>query len=346
MTGAALLLVTLAAWVPPIAPGPSAMETQPSGPPPASAPAPALAQLPRATIVEVAARADRGFHFPYLLVLPDAPETPVPIIVEPNNDGESDVPFGTHRYWALDTAQWRYRATGSRIGAAVLVPVFPRFSNRLGGRDIHTHALARTALTTTHGPLRRIDRQLAAMIDDARERMAAEGMTASGRVLLNGFSGSAQFVLRWSMLHPERSCAVAAGGFGGLPTLPIAKLSGRRFDYPLGTADWEAVAGRRFDRQAHARVPQLLYLGGADSNDAVPFRDSYTKRQERAVRATMGMDVQVRVPKVDEILRTAGYRDVAFVIEPGVGHKVTAAMEERIRNFFRQQIASGACDRP
>lgn len=58
------------------------------------------------------------------------------------------------------------------------------------------HALDRDALTTEIEGLKRIDRQLISMIDDARERMKQKGLVLNEKVLMAGFSASGMFVNR------------------------------------------------------------------------------------------------------------------------------------------------------
>lgn len=322
-----------------------AMLTQPAGPAPPFVEWPKAGPVPAEIILRVAPDPSQGFHFPYLLILPQGVASPVSLLIEPNNDGESDVPSGTHLYWALDLAAYRFRTTGKSLGSALLVPVFPRFSNRFGGQELYTHALSRTALTTRIATLARPDQQLLAMIEDAHRRLTSHGVAMRPKVLLNGFSASGNFVLRWAMIHPKAVCAVAAGGFAGLPTLPFDRLQGRKLDYPLGTADWEQMFGMPFDAEAHRQIPHLYYLGAGDRNDAIGSRDSYSRAQQETVRRTLGMDPQGRFRKVERLLHEAGYTKDQFMTPLGMDHAVSAEMEASIGAFMAKQISSGACDR-
>lgn len=76
----------------------------------------------------------------------------------------------------------------------MLVPVFPRPTSNW---QIYTHALDRDSLITTVSGLERIDLQLLAMIDDARQRLKERDVLIGNEVFLNGFSASGSFVNRF-----------------------------------------------------------------------------------------------------------------------------------------------------
>lgn len=323
---------------------PDAMSAHPEGPPLAYVTWPDAGELPRTTLIEVPADPSKGFHFPYLLILPEAQPQPLPVIVETNNDGEADVPYGTHFYWALHVAKYRHLIVASTLKAAVFVPIFPRFSNRLGGKELYMHALTRSAISTRVPQLRRIDLQLEAMIADLRQRLADRGVKMMPKVLLNGFSASGQFALRWTMIHPQSVCAVAAGGFGGLPTLPMPRLGRNSLQYPLGTKDWSNLFGEAFDVAAYRLVPQLFYLGDRDTNNSVTARDSYTARQERTVRQTVGMNPQARFSQIENLFKKNGFTNIRFMTVADTAHSVPKKQEEEIVRFFGEQLASGACN--
>lgn len=90
--------------------------------------------------------------------------------------------------WEISIA-WR----NSCRNYSLLIPVFPRLQKY---EDFYMHALDRDALTTEIEGLKRIDRQLISMIDDARERMKQKGLVLNEKVLMAGFSASGMFVNR------------------------------------------------------------------------------------------------------------------------------------------------------
>ena len=226
---------------------------------------------------------DKGFNFPYILRVPDLDQVTSPtfLLVEPNNTGTGSDDFDVHVKAAEDLSR---SAIGNRLFSALnvplLVPVFPR--PRMDWH-IYTHALDRDTLGVNDGPLRRLDLQLLAMIDDARARLNGIGLKTRQKVLLTGFSASGTFANRFTVLHPNRIQAVTTGGVNGSLMLPTEAIDAVGLPYPLGVADLEELAGAPFDIDAWRKVPQFIYMGADDQNDAVLFDDGYAPEEERSI---------------------------------------------------------------
>ena len=304
----------------------------------AAAAAPAA---PSVTLIEAAPQV--GFHYPYLLVVPanvageGAPSAGF-LLVEPNNTGKVADDLAVHLAAARDLADKAIGGFVAReLALPLLVPVFPRPEKEW---ELYTHQLDRDTLLVAAGPLRRLDLQLLAMIDDARARLASMGMKLPAKVLLTGFSASGSFVNRFTALHPERVQAAAAGGLNGNLILPLATLGGRELPYPLGVADLAGVSGRAFDAAAWKAVPQFLYMGALDDNDAVQYDDGYTAAEKAIVDAVIGAKMQPdRWEHCQQIYRDAGAA-VTLRTFAGVGHFTDSKVNEEIRDFFRQQLPS------
>ena len=299
-------------------------------------------------LLPVATRIDRveadpaaGFHWPYYLYVPEHVEqlakiTPRPacLLVLPNNTGRPDDDFEVHR-----RAAWmrivQKSTLADELDVIALVPVFPR-----PGSDwrVYTHALDRDCLTTDVAGLERLDLQLIAMIDDARERVHEKvGMLASKQVLLHGFSANGMFCDRFTALHPERVLGVAAGSPGGWPIAPVAEWEGRRLRYPVGIADLEELTGRPFDAEAYARVPKLVYMGDEDTNDSVPYGDGYDDEDRELVYELFG-EAPIDRWETSAAIRGEHGGESTFVLEPGVGHETSPEMAERLREFLGESM--------
>ena len=118
---------------------------------------------------------------------------------------------------------------------------------------------------------KRIDLQLIAMIDDARERLLKENnQNINEKVIMVGFSSSSLFSARFTFLHPDRVSVAIGGGIGGLLPIPAEKINGIEAIYPIGTYDFEKITGKKFDLEEFKKTPQFYYQGTKDKSN--PFR--------------------------------------------------------------------------
>ena len=294
------------------------------------------------TIYRIEANPDAGFYWPYYIAVPSKPEKGTPILVEPNNDGKFGAPFKTHEYWAsIINEQARYDY-GEKLGSITLTPVFPR--PRVDGPDhnLYTHALSRAAMTTGLDSLKRLDLQLLAMIDDVRKKLDIYDLPE--QVFLWGFSAAGDFVTRMTLLHPERVKAIAAGGLGGFPMLPVDEMDNEMLVYPVGTSDFQTLFGKKFNIVSFRKVPMLLLQGDIDENDSVPegedlnespfVSDSYSYAQSVWINKKFGELPVDRIERVSRIYDEIDMSDFYYHIEPGVEHTTTKSMEKRVLEFF------------
>lgn len=151
------------------------------------------------------------------------------------------------------------------------------------------------------------------------------------RLLLFGFSGGAQFVHRYAMLHPARvERAVAAGA--GWYSFPDPDLP-----YPLGVGDGSLPSGLGFDAEAFAAVPLLLLVGEDDGTQG-SFTRATTRNGQRydlvelqgATRAERAQNWVDAIGAID----TATESRLRFEILPGTGHMVSENLRERTRQFL------------
>jgi hypothetical protein len=291
------------------------------------------------SVIEVPAAPERGFQHPYVLFLPKRVEGGPPqyLLVEPNNTGRPDDDFEVHRTAAIRLA--RDSSVGNfvavRLGIPLLVPVFPRPSSI---EDVYTHSLDRDTILIREGALIRIDKQLIAMAEDARGRLAALGRPVNAKLLLNGFSASGLFSNRFTFLHPDIVAAAAFGGLNGFIMVPASDIGGHALKFPLGLADFEEVAGYPFDREAYSRVPQFAYMGEKDQNDAVLHDDTYSAEERTLVFELFGRTMMPdRWNAVQAVYRQQKL-PIAFKTYPGIPHGTNGAMNSEIAEFFRRVI--------
>src|SRR6478672_1037402 len=114
----------------------------------------------------------KGFHSDYILFVPEktALHTWTYLLVEPNNTGKLSDDIEMHKMAAIDLAS--VSSVGNNISTELhiplLVPVFPRPAT---DSLLYTHALDRDVMTNTAALYNRLDLQLLAMIEDAKNRL-------------------------------------------------------------------------------------------------------------------------------------------------------------------------------
>lgn len=303
-----------------------------------TAPAPsAPTPLPAGETLVVDADPANGFHYPYLLRMPAGPISgETRLLVEPNNTGRVSDDPAVH----LEAARKLSRnalgaAISRRLNVPLLVPVFPRPKT---GWEIYTHSLDRDSMLIETGPMRRLDLQLIAMIDDAQRRLRAAGVRTRDGVLMTGFSASGTFTNRFTMLHPDRVRAAATGGLNGLLMVPAAAVGSVSLPYPIGIADVRKLTGRRVDIRAWRRVPQFIYMGELDDNDALHFGDGYNDDERRIVYTTLGERMQPdRWSRVQQIYRDSG-ANVTFRTYEKIGHATDTRIADEVTDFLRKHL--------
>ena len=254
----------------------------------------------------------------------------VTILVQPNNSGTNSDDPRVHERDAWWTGYERQKIA-DELGVILLVPAFLR-----PGEDwhIYTHALDRDSLTTEREDLKRNDLQLIAMIDHARERLAAEGIQTDDKILIQGFSASGMFANRFTILHPDRVKAATIGSPGGWPILPVPSYNGETLPYPAGIADLEVLTGLPFDSETYKAIPQLIYMGSLDDNDSLDFTDGWDEADARQVDMLFGSDPLSRWEAAQSIYETAG-TNVQFLLINGMGHD-RRELQEYSTDFFRK----------
>ena len=279
-----------------------------------------------------------GWHADfYLYVSPESQRIAreggqVTLLVQPNNSGTNSNDPEVHRRDAWMTGFERYRIA-NELGVVLLVPAFIR-----PGEDAHiyTHALDRDSLITERVDIKRIDLQLIAMIDHARITLADSGIQSDERIFIQGFSASGMFANRFTVLHPERVKAATIGSPGGWPIAPLTLVKGEQLNYPAGIADFESLIGVPFNSDSYNTIPQLIYMGSADDNDALDFTDGWGEADAQLVDDLFGADPLSRWDEAQEIYLNSG-ANVQFLLIDGVGHD-RKELQKYSTEFFKKVL--------
>ncbi len=283
----------------------------------------------------VNADARAGFGYSYFYYVPpelktaEAKKQKQTILVLPNNTGKVSDDPAVHEADVIKRMSTA-GAIASALKVAILMPVFPRPESDW---QIYMHALDRDSMLTVKLAYRRVDLQLIAMIDDAIDRLGKEGIKFDRRVLINGFSASGMFANRYTFLHPDRVKAAAIGSPGGWPIAPVEKYHDKLLRYPIGVADLKTVAGSKLDLKALRKVPLFVFIGDKDTNDSVPFGDSYDDEDRDLINPLFGTTPVARWAISESLYRQAGL-NAEFKTYADVPHTVTPLMRDEIRAFL------------
>ncbi len=253
----------------------------------------------------------KGFYNDYILFIPKRtpPNKKIFLLVEPNNTGKLSDSIEVHTQHAIALAS--VSSVGNNIATELhiplLVPIFPRPASQ---PLTYTHALDRDVMLEKSARLKRLDLQLLQMISDAKTVLASMNIQVDAKIFMNGFSASATFANRFSFLHPGIIKALAIGGFNGKLMLPQKKLNGIELNYPIGINDLHRFTARGFDSTFYKAIPQFIYMGRLDDNDAVQFDDAYSKKERNIINNNIGNNVQDRYLRCQEIYKPNNIKSI------------------------------------
>lgn len=283
---------------------------------------------------------EKGFNFPYYLFIPEKTSTldSLYLIVEPNNSGFVDDNFKKHAEKAKHTASLDFymgNYLARKLNYPLLVPVFPRTRTQW---KLYTHALDRDVMVEKNTDLERIDLQLLAMIDDAKNKLEAKNHRLKNKVLITGFSASGTFANRFTLLHPEKVKALAAGGLNGLLMLPVDTLNQKALIYPVGTADFKQLTNQDFNFEAFQNTPQFLFMGENDDNDAIPYDDGYDEEERSIIYEEIGKEMMPKRWDFCQSIYVKKGINAKIKIYKGIGHEQPDKVKQDVLKFFKQVI--------
>lgn len=299
-----------------------------------------LSESEKGEIFLTEASPSKGFNYPYFLYIPEGVsfEKDLVLIVEPNNSGFADDNLDKHIEKAKRTATLDFypgNYVAQNLEYPLLVPIFPRPESEW---KIYTHALDRDVIMQKNSQLERIDLQLLAMVEDAKRKLTQSGYTIGDKFFMTGFSASGTFTNRFTLIHPDKIQASAAGGVNGLLILPIDEINCKQLDYPIGTADFNNIFEKPFDSISFSRTPQFYFMGELDENDAIPFEDGYDPKERDLVFEQLGKEMQpTRWNSCMDIYRKRNI-NARFKTYEGIGHENPEKIKEDILEFFKKNL--------
>lgn len=284
------------------------------------------------------------FHFGYILFLPENVKESTTLIVEGSNVGCSTDNIEEANANILKTGLYPSLPIydiANELGLPILYPLFPRIYN--GRETIYNHMLATNSIVNStpkqkeHG-LERVDLQLLSMFEDARKRLKNSGFHIDQKFIIDGFSASAKFANRFTLLHPEYIKMCIAGGVSGILTLPIKELNNQRLLWPVGLGNIEELTGVEFNDdkiEQFKDIPQIYYMGGQDSNNPFVFNENYEPRYSGMINQQeleqiyqiFGNLMSERWVKSQELYKELGVNS-SFYTYDGFGHDPRPAKQD------------------
>lgn len=246
---------------------------------------PAYGTTPGVQMVEE--NSEAGFHSPYFLYTPGTPDSAAESV---NNSRQRPLlvevyPWGDFQE-RVEGARGRIqggvmRSVADATNCPVLVaPLWFRAAGPRFGLESGTEP--------ADSRRERVDLQLLAMIEDAKSRLSGGEYTVADQIHFSGGSSAGVFIDLFAALHPEH-IRVFSSGANGLTFLPLAELTddiptyGDReqmtVPWPIGVADFEELAGKKFNKEAWMEIDQFRWISENDQDSENP--DGYVHKLHR-----------------------------------------------------------------
>lgn len=118
---------------------------------------------------------------------------------------------------------------------------------------------------------------------------------------------------------------------------PQKDINGVKLNYPIGTNDFEKLFNQKFDIETYKTIPQYIYMGELDDNDAVQFDDAYNKKERKIINDNIGATVQKRYVECQNVYIKSNINATFKTVEK-VGHWTTGTMNLEVIMFFFTQM--------
>lgn len=314
---------------------------------------------------------DNDFNFPYKLLLPQNPsDAERPLCYEESARGPGNYVTSTEELVSLATEEDYHRTRFDAIfedrEVPVLVPLFPTTPNdgskEIAALDLQGYqqekysninnypSLETIASETEFTPesLRRVDKQLVAMIEHATELIeSTQPYSISGDgVYMFGFSSGSNFVDRFAFLHPEYvdTYAIGGTGFSMLPMDEYELDNGETVElpYPLGTADYEALTGHEFDFDTWQSINKFIFVGENDTVEEARYNNlptqTHVDKLQETVKKIFGMKrVETRFATTREIYNSVD-ANATFTVYSNLRHNIDRRVFRDMREFYTEHM--------
>lgn len=186
------------------------------------------------------------------------------------------------------------------------------------------------------------DKQIIAMIDHAIEYLNRYNHNVEDKIIIGGDSASGHFSNRFSTLYPEK-VKISSGGLviSGV-MVPRSEYKGEKLIYPIGTYDYEDIAGKKFDLNTHNKVARLLYFGKEDPHEALMPADVYGDVERETMIKLFGAHLDnplQRIRNVNKLYAESGGKGIITYMDD-TGHSISNEMNDYLLQFYKENIRS------
>lgn len=244
---------------------------------------------------------NKGFNFGYILYIPNDVRQDSTLIIEGANtrNASDTLEKGIQD---VQNQVFHFSTIGQQLAYQLhlpfMMPLIPRIV--LKDHNLYTHMLTSEVFNLKDELFERIDIQLVNMIEDVKQRLLKMNINIDEKVILNGFSASAKFANRFTLLHPKIVKLCLAGGVSGCLTLPLKEANNETLNFPIGMGDVLEFNDDSFN--IFKEIPQFYYMGDLDNNDPFAHYDDniltpkykaiITKEELRQMQLILGENMQ------------------------------------------------------
>lgn len=296
---------------------------------------------------KIMANPSKGFNYDYYLYVPKnyKQNENAHLLVESNNTGTVSNDISVHE--EAVNKHMSVNSFGKNVADSMEVPyLMPVFIRPEKNWNHYTHDLDRETMLAKLSPqekeelgnYERIDLQLVKMIEDAQEKLRKNNLKINDKILMIGYSASAKFANKFSLLHPEKIQAISIGGINGATMLPVSSYKNTSLRYPLGTSDFEAITGKPFNYEAYKEIKQFLYMGAKDNNDVTEYRDGWNEEDAKTWWSLFGK--QMMPTRWDNLQEAYSTMDLNIQLHTytGIGHMITNKTIEDTIRFLKENL--------
>lgn len=290
---------------------------------------------------------EKGYCFDYLLYIPQNIKNNT-LIVEGNNSPKNltkgelkNINYISETLPILGSLQFLLD-----FNTPIFIPLIPnddstknskdpkfheRYARQLSRNSVNPNLENNNGIKSNGDYIYRTDVQILNAIEEAKRITYERTETIlEDKSLLYGFSTSGNLAVRMAFLHPEKFCAVIAGGINAAIPIPFNKYNGINLIYPVGTYDYEAITGKKFDYEVYSNLKQYYFMGENEKPEIynTVVNPKYHDTDVKKAYSAISLDLYKRVNIINDIYRKQGLDEDRIEIYKSFGHTPQPAVNK------------------